>query len=56
MKEDLNLPRSNFGSNDFVRVFAFDFSTAFDSVVHHIVCNKLKLKSLDVNPHVLTRE
>ena len=28
---------------DFIRVFAFDFSKALDSVSHHIVCSKLKL-------------
>ena len=28
------------GAMDFVRVFSFDFSKAFDSVPHAIVCNK----------------
>ena len=35
---------------DFVRVFTFDFSKAFDSVPHHIVCNKLQL--ITINSYV----
>jgi hypothetical protein len=36
---------------DFVRVFSFDFSKAFDTVPHHIVCSKLA--SLDINPYII---
>jgi len=36
---------------DFVRVFFFDFSKAFESVPHAIVCNKLM--SLKMNPYVI---
>ena len=35
---------------DFVRIFSFDFSKAFDSVSHQILCNKLK--TLNINPFV----
>lgn len=35
---------------DFMRVFSFDFSKAFNTVLHYIVCNKLK--ALDVNPYI----
>ena len=34
-----------------VRVFLFDFSKAFDTVSHRIVCNKVK--DLKINPHVV---
>ena len=30
------------GNADFVRIFSFDFSKAFDSVSHNILCSKLK--------------
>ena len=36
---------------DFVRIFSFDFSKAFDSVSHQILCNKLK--TLNINPFVI---
>ena len=39
------------GAMDFVRVFFFYFSKAFDSVPHAIVCNKLM--SLKMNPYVI---
>ena len=36
---------------DFVRVYSFDFSKAFDFVSHQIVCNKLKL--YNITPYVI---
>ena len=36
---------------DFVKVYSFDFSKAFDLVSHQIVCNKLK--PYDINPYVI---
>ena len=35
---------------DFVKVLSFDFSKAFDSVSHKIVCDKLKF--YDFNPYI----
>ena len=37
---------------DFVRVFSFDFSKAFDSLPHAIVCNKL-MSLNNINPYVI---
>ena len=34
---------------DFVRVFSFVFSKAFDTIPRDVVCNKLK--ALDINPY-----
>ena len=39
------------GEADCVRVFAFDFSKAFDSVNHFILFNKLK--ELPINPYIV---
>ena len=36
---------------DFVRVLSFDFSKAFDTVSHKIVCEKLKATNL--NPYII---
>ena len=36
---------------DFETVFSFDFSKAFDSVPHAILCNKST--SLNINPYVI---
>ena len=35
---------------DFIRIFSFDISKAFDSVPHDIVCRKLR--NLEINPHI----
>ncbi len=34
-----------------VRVFSFDFSKVFDTVPHEILCNKLKI--LSINPYII---
>ena len=39
------------GDVDFVRVLSFDFSKAFDTVSHKIVCEKLK--SINLNPYII---
>ena len=36
---------------NFVRVLSFDFSKAFDTVSHRIVCSKLK--STSINPYII---
>ena len=40
------------GNADFVRIFSFDFSKAFDSVSHNILCSS-KLKQVNINPYVI---
>lgn len=35
---------------DFIRIFSFDFSKAFDSVPHDIVCRKLS--NFEINPYI----
>ena len=42
------------GHSNFVRVLSFDFSTAFDSVSHRVVTDKLK-KVPDINPYIVNR-
>lgn len=37
--------------SDFVRVLSFDFSKAFDTVSHKIICDKLK--STNINPYII---
>lgn len=39
------------GNADFVRIFSFDFSKAFDSVSHRILVSKLR--DVDINPYIL---
>ena len=36
---------------DFVRIFSFDFSKAFDFVSHNILCSKLKQGN--INPYII---
>ena len=38
------------GDADFVRAFSFDFSKAFDSVSHRVLCKKIV--SYDINPYI----
>ena len=39
---------------DFIRIVSFDFSEAFDSVLHDIVCDKLKsIKQIPTSYHKL---
>lgn len=39
------------GNADFVRIFSFDFSKAFDSVSHNSLCSKLK--QVNINPYII---
>ena len=39
------------GNADYVRILSFDFSKAFDTVPHQIVCDKLKTTGL--NPYII---
>ena len=39
------------GNVDFVRIFSFDFSKAFDSVSHRMLVSKLR--DVDINPYIL---
>ena len=39
------------GHADFVTIFSFDFSKAFDSVSHNILCSKFK--QVNINPDII---
>ena len=39
------------GNADFVRIFSFDFSKAFDAVSNYILCSKLK--RVNINPYII---
>ena len=39
------------GNADFVRIFSFEYSKAFDSVSHNILCSKLK--QVNINPYII---
>ena len=39
------------GNADFVTIFSFDFSKAFDSVSHNILCSKFK--QVNINPYII---
>ena len=39
------------GNDGFVRIFSFDFSKAFHSVSHNILCSKLK--QVKINPCII---
>ena len=39
------------GNANFVRIFSFDFSKAFDSVSHYILCSKLE--QVNINPYII---
>ena len=41
------------GNADFVRIFSFEYSKAFDSVSHNILCSKLK--QVNINPYIINR-
>ena len=41
------------GNADFVGIFSFDFSNAFNSVSHNILCSKLK--QVNINPYIINR-
>ena len=39
------------GNANFVKIFSFDFSKAFDPVSHNILCSKLK--QVHINPYII---